>query len=381
MLKKLLMISLFTTTLQAAEIPVTPQAPDIDAESYILTDYHTGKVLAQKDPDKPLDPASITKIMAIYIIDHELKAGKISLNDEVPISENAWKTEGSRMFVQVNTKVPVKDLMSGVIIESGNDATVALAEYVAGTESAFVDLMNQYAKQLGMTNTHFANSYGLPHPDHHSTARDLSTLARAMIKHFPNTYKIYSEKSFTYNKITQPNRNRLLTIDPTVDGIKTGHSSTAGYCLAASSYKDGMRLISIVLGAETERKRTEESLQLLRYGFRFYETKRVFQANTAIQSPRVWMGSPKNVALGIKEDFYVTIPQGQYQNLVAKMQINKNITAPIKQGDVQGKIVITLQDKPFAEIPLVALGGVKEGSLWDKASDFFYQKLNKLVNE
>lgn len=357
-----------------------PPSPDLAAEAYILVDFHTGKTLASKDPDKRIDPASLTKMMTVYVFDHELQGGRFKLDDEVTVSENAWKTEGSRMFVPVGKKIAVKDLLRGIIIQSGNDATVALAEFVAGSESAFTDLMNQYAKKLGMNNTHFANSTGIPNPDHYTTARDLSLLANALITQFPETYKIYSEKWFTFNGIKQPNRNRLLWREPFIDGIKTGHSSTAGYCLAASGQKDNMRLISILVGSKTESERTEQTLQLLRYGFRFFETHHLFKANTALNEPRVWMGDRKKLALGINRDLYITIPQGQYKSLDAKMNIDKNLTAPIIKGDQHGKLVVKLGDDLITEIPLVALDNVGKGTVWDRLSDYVSLGFHKMLN-
>lgn len=368
------------TSLSYASITHTPTPPDIDAAAYILVDFHSGKILADKEANKRIDPASLTKMMTIYIIDHELKNGRFKMEDEVPISENAWRTEGSRMFVPVNKKVPVKDLLYGSIIQSGNDATVALAEFVAGNEGAFADLMNQYAKMLGMNNTHFMNSTGIPNADHYTTARDLAVLARALIRDFPDTYKIYSEKWFTYNGIKQPNRNRLLWREPFVDGIKTGHSSSAGFCLAASGKKDKMRLISIVVGSNSENERTEQTLQLLRFGFRFFETHHLFQANTSLNEPRIWMAEQKTLPLGITDDLYITIPQGQYKNLDAKMNINKQITAPIIKGNSYGKLVVKLNDRIITEKPLVALQNVSSGTIWNRLSDYVSLGFYKILN-
>jgi D-alanyl-D-alanine carboxypeptidase (penicillin-binding protein 5/6) len=363
-----------------SSINPTPTPPQIDAPAYILVDYQSGRVLADKEPDKRIEPASLTKMMTVYVVDHELKAGRLSLTSEVPISENAWRTEGSRSFVDVGKKIPVDVLLHGIIIQSGNDAAVALAEFVAGTEGAFAEMMNKYAKQLGMNNTHFMNATGIPHADHYTTARDLSKLAHAVVGEFPNTYKIYSEKWFSYNGIKQPNRNRLLWREPYVDGIKTGHSSTAGYCLAASGQKDNMRLVSIVLGAQSESDRTEQTLALLRFGFRFYETKHLFKANTQLNEPRVWMGSQNTMPIGLKEDLFITIPHGQYKNLDAKMLVNQRITAPIKKGDTFGKIVVKLNDTVVSERPLVALKDIPEGSAWSRMSDYFSLALHKALN-
>lgn len=373
-------LTFFISPFANAAITTNPAAPEIDAEAYVLTDFHSGKVLAEKEGDKRIDPASLTKMMTVYVFDHELKNGRFTLKDEVTISQNAWKTEGSRMFLPVGKKIPMSDILRGIIIQSGNDAAVALAEYVAGSEKAFADLMNQYAKQLGMTNTHFVNSTGIPDPDHYTTAKDLAKLAHALIAEFPETYKIYSEKWFTFNGIKQPNRNRLLWRETFIDGIKTGHSSTAGYCLTASGQKDNMRLISVLVGAKNESDRTEQTLALLRYGFRFFETHKLFEANKTLNTPRIWMGDRKKLALGINQDLYITIPQGQYKSLDAKMNIDKQITAPIKKGDNYGKVVVKLGDDLIAELPLVALENVKEGTMWSRLSDYFSMGIHKILS-
>lgn len=378
-----LWISLIGTLLLSpfsfASITAIPATPTVDAEAYILVDHHSGKILAEKDLDKRIDPASLTKMMSVYVIDHELQNGRLKLTDEIPISPTAWRTEGSRMFVQAGKKIPAQDLIRGVIIQSGNDATVALAEYIAGSEAAFADLMNRHAQNLNMTNTHFMNATGIPNPEHYTTVRDLSLLAQAIIREFPETYKVYSEKWFTFNGIKQANRNRLLWREPYIDGIKTGHSSTAGYCLAASGLKDNMRLISVLVGAKTENDRTEQTLQVLRYGFRFFETHRLFQANTMLNEPKVWMGEQPKLALGINRDLYITIPQGQYKNLEAKMNIDKRITAPVKKGQNYGKLTVTLDNQLITEMPLVALDNVKEGGIWARLSDYVALGLHKML--
>jgi D-alanyl-D-alanine carboxypeptidase (penicillin-binding protein 5/6) len=374
------LLSLSLSFAASAAVPyVAPTAPEITAPAYILVDFHSNKVLAEKEPDKRIDPASLTKMMTIYVIDNEIKNGRFNWKDEVPISEAAWRTEGSRMFIPVGKKIAVDELVKGVIIQSGNDAAVALAEFSAGSEQAFAELMNQYAQRLNMKNSHFMNATGIPHPDHYTTARDLSILAKAMISDFPETYKVYSEKWFTFNGIKQPNRNRLLWREPYIDGIKTGHSSTADYCLAASGLKDNMRLISILLGAQTESERTEQTLSLLRFGFRFFETHHLFPAYTQLNDARVWMGDHKNVGLGVEQDFYITIPQGLYKSLDAKMNINKHITAPVKQGETYGKVVVTLNDQVVTEIPLVALASVESGTMWNRISDYVSLSVQKLI--
>ena len=268
-------------------IPV-PAAPELNAASYILLDFNSGRVLAEKNPDERRDPASLTKMMTAYIVFQELKAGNLKLNDQVRISEKAWRAEGSRTFIEVGNKIPVEILVKGLIIQSGNDSAIALAEHIAGTEETFALLMNQYAKQLEMNGTQYRNATGLPHPDHYSTARDEAKLVSAMIREFPELYKLHAEKQFSHNGITQYHRNKLLWRDCTVDGVKTGHTDAAGYCLASSAVRDKMRLISVVMGSKSENSRAEETQALLNYGFRFYETHRLYEALTPLTSPRIW---------------------------------------------------------------------------------------------
>jgi serine-type D-Ala-D-Ala carboxypeptidase (penicillin-binding protein 5/6) len=358
--------------------PRVPAAPTGDAKSFALVDFHSGKVLAGSNEHERLDPASLTKMMTAYVVDKEIKEGRLKLGTMVHISNKAWQTEGSRMFVEVNTEVSVQDLLRGVIIQSGNDACIALAEHIAGTEEAFVNMMNQEAKQLGMKNTQFQNATGLPHPDHYTTAYDLSLLARSLIKEFPDSYKWHSEKWYTFQGIKQPNRNRLLWRENFVDGIKTGHSSSAGYCLAASGAQNGMRLVSIVMGSESDNNRTDLSQRLLRYGFRFFETHKVFASNKPVRQPRIWMGSQPNVPVGVASDFYVTLPQGSYDKLKATITLENNITAPVQKGAPKGKVVLKLEDQVLAEKPLVVLKDIEQGSVWTRMSDFVAQKVNGL---
>ncbi len=357
-----------------------PSAPDLNVEAYILTDFHTNKILAEKNSNQRIDPASLTKMMTVYVVDQELKHGRITEQDEVSISEKAWKTEGSRMFIESGKKVLVGDLLKGIIIQSGNDASVAIAEYVAGTEEAFAELMNQYAEQLGMTETHFENATGMPADNHYTTARDLNALAQAVIRDFPESYSLYSQKWFTFNNIKQRNRNRLLWRDPHVDGIKTGHSSTAGYCLAASGEKDDMRLISIVVGAGSDTERTQSTQQLLRYGFRFYETHRLFPARQAIENPRIWMGTQKKVSLGITDDLYITIPHGEYNNLDAKIHIAADsMRAPVTEGTLQGTLTVKLGDTLIAERPVISLENVQKGTIWMQFQDYVSLGIHKIL--
>ncbi len=353
----------------AAPIPV-PGAPPIAARGYILQDFQSGAVLAALNADQRLEPASLTKLMTAYLVFDEMRSGKIKMSDRVTISETAWRMAGSRTFVQVGTQVSVEDLLKGMIVQSGNDASVALAEHVAGTETVFATMMNHRAKQLGMTNSHFENSAGMPAPQHYTTARDLATLTRALIHDFPQYYKFYSLREFMFNGITQPNRNLLLGRDPTVDGVKTGHTESAGFCLVSSALRDGMRLIAVVLGTASENARANESQTLLNYGFRFYETHRLYAAKKPLSTVRVWKGEAENLALGLSKDLYLTIPRGQYKGLAASMSIYPKIMAPVAQGQAYGTVKVVLAGKEVAKQPLVALQAVKEGGVWRRFVDW-----------
>lgn len=347
----------------------TPAEPQLDAKSYVLQDNTSGAILVSKNPNERVEPASLTKMMTVYVVDHELRAGRLSPNDKVRISEKAWRTEGSRMFVDVNTDVPVQELLKGVIIQSGNDASVALAEHIAGSEEAFAELMNYYAQQLGMTNTNFVNATGLPNPNHYSTAADMSKLGHALITDFPESYKVYSQKEFLYNNIKQTNRNLLLWRDKTVDGIKTGHTDSAGYCLVASAARDGMRLNAVVMGAANDGARTEQAQRLLNYGFRFYTTQSLVPAKKPIAKAKVYQGKQKEVQGGVLNDLYVTLPQGQQGLLNTHLALN-DLKAPIKQGEIIGNLQITLNDNIIAEQPVVALEPVERGNIWQRFVDW-----------
>ncbi|MGD2074240.1 MAG: D-alanyl-D-alanine carboxypeptidase family protein [Gammaproteobacteria bacterium] len=363
----LLLLTLFCGAVQAAT-PV-PKAPSVGAKGYLLEDFLSGHLIAEKNADQPLEPASITKLMTAYVIFNEIREGNLTLEEKVQISEKAWRTEGSRMFVEVNTQVSVADLLKGVIIQSGNDATVALAEHVAGTEEGFASLMNHHAEQMGLAGTHFVNSTGLPDKEHYTTARDIAQIARAMISEFPEYYAWYSERSFTYNDITQYNRNKLLWRDESVDGIKTGHTESAGYCLVTSAERDGMRLISVVLGTKSEEARADASQALLNYGFRFFETHKLYDAGNKLTAARVWKGATESVDLGLKRTLYVTIPRGEYKNLDAAMQLQDQIIAPVSQQQALGRVVVRLADQTVAEKDLVALSPVAEGSFFQRLVD------------
>jgi serine-type D-Ala-D-Ala carboxypeptidase (penicillin-binding protein 5/6) len=355
-------------TLFAAAKPV-PNPPELNASSYYLVDVDSGRVLAEKDADKRIEPASITKLMTAYLVDRAIQAGDLSLEEMVTISEKAWRMKGSKMFVEVGKEVSVENLMKGLIIQSGNDASIALAEHIAGTEEAFAGYMNHQAKVLGMNNTRFVNATGWPHENHYSTARDIAILAQAMIEDFPVSYRLYKEREFTFNNIRQYNRNRLLWRDDSVDGVKTGHTEAAGYCLVSSAIREDMRLVSVVLGARTDKSRTKSSQSLLNYGFRFFKTHKLYQKNELLKNARIWYGEQEQISIGVEQDIFITIPRGRYKELVANMEVDSEITAPVKQGHTLGLMKIHLDDELLVEEPLVAIQAVNEGSLIDWALD------------
>lgn len=353
---------------------VVPDAPQIAAKGYVLMDYHSGKVLAEKEMNTKLSPASLTKMMTSYVIGQELSRGNISEDDDVTISKNAWAKnfpDSSKMFIEVGTTVKVHDLNRGIIIQSGNDACVAMAEHIAGSEDAFVDLMNAWADTLGMTNTHFANVHGLDNPNLYSTPYDMALLGKALIRDVPDEYRIYSDKKFTYNGITQYNRNGLLwDKSMNVDGIKTGHTSNAGYSLVSSATEGQMRLVAVVMGTKDANARKSESKKLLSYGFRFFETVAPHKAGETFVEEKVWMGSKDTVALGVDEDTYVTLPRGQAKNLKASFVLEKELEAPINKGDVVGKLYYQIDGEDIAEYPLMALETVDQGSLFSRMWDY-----------
>lgn len=365
---------------QPTQPTFTPSAPNLEATGYILIDATSGKVIAEKNSEQRLPPASLTKLMSMYILSSALKNGSVHPDDKVRISTKAWKSEGSRMFVKVGDEVPLKDLMRGVIVHSGNDATVALAEHVAGSEESFTTLMNQQAKLLGMNNSHFTDSTGLPNPDHYSTAHDLAILSQAYIKNFPEDYAMYSDKWFTYNSIKQPNRNRLLWRFQYADGLKTGHTNEAGYCLVGSAKKDGMRLISVVLGEPNDNARTEDSIRLLTYGFRFFETHKIYDATAPVVQARVWEGQKSEVPLGVAEDMYVTVPTGQFKKLQASLQLNNPLKAPVVKGQSYGNINIMLGNTVIATKPLVALANDPQGGMLRRAADAVRMRVHKFFS-
>uniref|UniRef100_UPI0038B8FFE4 D-alanyl-D-alanine carboxypeptidase family protein n=1 Tax=Alloalcanivorax mobilis TaxID=2019569 RepID=UPI0038B8FFE4 len=365
----------FALATPAQALDMVPRPPQVEARSYLLMDANSGQVLVQHDAEKPLPPASLTKMMTAYIAEKEIQSGNVSDEDMVPISVHAWKMGGSRMFVKEGSKVPLKDLLKGIIIQSGNDASVAVAEYLAGSEDAFADLMNRQATLLGMKNTHFVNATGWPAENHLTTAHDLARLARAIINDYPEHYDIYAEKEFSYNGITQPNRNLLLWRDPSVDGLKTGHTEEAGFCLVSSAKQGEMRLISVVMGTDSEAARARESQKLLTYGFRFYETYQAYGAGDVLDTPDVWMGKANQVRLGLGDALALTIPKDSGERLKAEMSVQPQLHAPIKKGQELGKLTISLDDNVLVTRPLIALEDVEEAGffakIWDHVVLFF----------
>ena len=360
--------AILANSVLADEMPV-PAPPQLDAKSYFLMDYASGEVLAESAATEQYDPASVTKLMTAYVVFKALAEKRIALDDQVYVSERAWRTPGSRMFIEVDTQVPVEKLISGMIIQSGNDASVALAEHVAGSVESFVELMNHYAESLGMTSTHYANPTGLTSKGHVSSARDSALLARAIIAEFPEFYGLYSEKQFTYNEITQHNRNALLWRDESVDGLKTGYTSSAGYCLVSSAERGGMRLIAVVMGMPSAAERASGSQALLNYGFRFYETHRLYARGETVTEAKVRKGGSKTVALGLDEDVYVTVPRGKYGELKATMEVDEELVAPIVEQQGLGEIRVALGDEDISVLPLVSLNAVPEAGILARIAD------------
>jgi D-alanyl-D-alanine carboxypeptidase (penicillin-binding protein 5/6) len=371
------LILLFTRSVFAAV--VVPPAPSVAAKGFVLMDHTTGHIIASQNEDMQIYPASLTKIMTVYVIGKEIEAGNISIDDVVTVSENAWAKnfpESSKMFIEVGTQVSVKDLLRGIVVQSGNDACVAMAEHVAGSEAAFASMMNAYAAQLGMTASHFVNSHGLQDPEHYTSPRDMATLSRALINEVPEMYAIYSEKEFTYNGIKQYNRNSLLWDQSlNVDGIKTGHTSDAGYSLITSAKQSDMRLVSVVMGTESERARKVENKKLLRYGFRFFETISPYQAGESFVAHRIFMGDRETVDLGINQSTPITIPRGQAKNLQANFELNKRLEAPLAKGEVVGTLYLQLEGQDVASYPLVTLHEVNEGGFFSRAKDYILLQL------
>jgi D-alanyl-D-alanine carboxypeptidase (penicillin-binding protein 5/6) len=352
--------------LPAAAIPT---APPVDARAYIVVDYRTDKILAAKDATARMEPASLTKLMTAYIVFQELAAGKLKLDEQVTVSEHAWRSEGSRTFIELGKPVSVQDLILGMIVQSGNDATIALAERIAGTEETFAQLMNANAKRLGMVNSHFENSSGLPSPQHYTTARDLSLLANAIIREYPQDYKWFSVREFEHNGIKQQNRNGLLEKDPTVDGLKTGHTDSAGFCLVTSALRDGMRLVSVVMGSTSMKARENASASLLGYGFTFYDTKLAVKGGTVLASARVWKGQKDSADLGIKDDLYVTVPRGEAGGIKTATEVQPRIIAPITLDQVLGSVHVVVGNQILATVALHPLQEVPAGGWWRRLID------------
>lgn len=348
---------------------IIPAAPQLAASSWILMDANSGRILAEHNSDERLAPASLTKLMTAYLVERELDRGTIKLDDLVNVSENAWRTGGSKMFIEVGNQIPVEELLHGIIIVSGNDSSVAMAEHLAGGEAPFADLMNQHAARLGMENTHFENATGLPSDNHYSTAHDLARLSRHIINDYPEHYAIYSQRHFSYGGIDQPNRNRLLWRDPSVDGLKTGWTDAAGYCLVSSAERDGMRLISVVMGTDSDEARAQEAQKLLSYGFRFYETMKLYERGAVLETPRVWGGDINELRVGVNEEVYMTLPRNRSEELRARLNLNADLQAPIAVGDNVGTLEVYLGEEMVGERPLVALEGVEEGGLFKRLFD------------
>lgn len=384
-LQRLLLTVLLLCAPSAWAVDALPSPPQLAAKSYVLMDHASGKVLVENNGDQRLPPASLTKLMTAYIATLEIRKGKIGEQDLVTVSEHAWRTGGaasggSTMFLPLNSQVTVDDLLHGIIIQSGNDASIAIAEYIAGSEDAFADMMNETAERLGMKNTHFMNATGLPHPEHYSSAHDMAILARAIINEDAEHYAIYSQKEFFWNNIKQGNRNLLLYRDKTVDGLKTGHTEEAGFCLVASAVREGARMITSVFGTANESARAAETQKLLTYGFRFFETKTFYQKGAELAKAQVWKGTAREVKAGLASDLSLTLPKGQLAKLQASMSLNPQLVAPIKPGDVIGSVQVKLGEEVVHSADLVALEAVEEGGffrrLWDGIRLFFFGLFN-----
>lgn len=365
-MQTIILLGLFWLPLVHAAIPAPPM---ISGTSHILLDINSGVVLSESNIDEQVEPASLTKMMTTYVVYSELAQGRMSFTDKVRVSKKAWKMPGSRMFIEVDKWVTVEDLVKGMVIQSGNDASVALAEHVAGSEESFAGLMNEHAKRLGLQNSYFVNSTGLPAEGHLVTARDMAILGGALIRDFPEHYPIHAVRKFTFNGIEQYNRNKLLWRDNSVDGIKTGHTEAAGYCLVASAERKGMRLVTVVMGTDSEQARAREAQKLLNYGFRFYETHRLFKAGETVYQAPVWKGRRDKVDLGLAEDLWLTVPRGDYNKLNASTKLSGKLIAPLQQNQKLADMVVSLDGQELAKQPLYALRKVDKGSLWRRMSD------------
>lgn len=364
------LLSIPLMTVAAEAITGNVPTPTLAAKAFVLRDANTGSLLAASNPDMPVEPASLTKVMTAYLTFEAVKQKRLALTQTLPVSQKAWKVEGSKMFIDTTMTVTVDELLHGLIIQSGNDAAITLAEGIAGSEELFATLMNKKAITLGMKNSHFVNSTGLPDPTHTTTARDLSILANALIRDFPQDYaRLYSQKSYTYNKITQPNRNRLLFLDPTVDGMKTGHTESAGYCLISSAKRNDFRLISVVLGTTSDNVRAAESQKLLNFGFQFYESKLIYAANKPITRQKVWKGTESEVDLTVAKPVYLTLPQGEYANMKANIRIPKPLEAPLTAHQKVGSVDFSLGGKVVHSVPLVTVNSVEASNIFSRMID------------
>ena len=349
---------------------LVPPAPQIKATSYILLDAQTNKVMVEYEADERNPPASLTKIMTTYLVEQMIQRGVVERSEQVPVSIKAWKAEGSKMFIREGTEVDLMDLLRGVVIQSGNDASIALAEFVAGDETSFAQMMNEQAEKLGMLNSNFVNSTGLPDEGHYSSARDMALLTKDMIKRFPEHYQLYSERSFKFNNIEQPNRNRLLRYDRSVDGVKTGYTKAAGYCLVASAERNGMRLISVVMGAENDDSRVRESQKLMTYGFRNFETSTIYEEAEIVKSAPLFYGVEEVISLGVSENVSVTIPRGSYEKLEAQIKVPKIIEAPVRKGDVLGELLLMMDEEAIYRTSVISLENYEQAGFFSRFSDY-----------
>ena len=368
LLLRFLLLLLLPATLFAQQTAV-PNPPPIAAKAFVLVDFNSGGQLVAHNANQRIDPASLTKLMTAYLTFSALKQKTLTLNQVVPVSPRAWKSDGSRMFIEPNKPVSVEELIKGMIVQSGNDACVALAEAIAGSEEVFAQMMTREAKRLGMNNTNFMNSTGLPHPQHYTTAQDLGLLAAAIVRDFPEYYPYYSIKEYRYNNITQSNRNRLLWVDPTVDGMKTGFTEAAGYCLITSARRGSRRLVSVVLGATSEAARATESQKLLNYGFQFYDTAKLYEKNQAVSTLKVWKGSANTVKAGFTSDLFLSVPKGANDRLKASVETQQPLLAPIAAGQKIGVLRVELDGKPYGEFPVVALEQVSLAGILGRGWD------------
>lgn len=361
-----------------AAAPIIPPPPTINATSYLLIDSASNKILVEHNTHDQKPPASLTKIMTAYLAEQEISAGRIAPDDEVLVSVRAWRTGGSKMFIREGTKVSVIDLLRGIVIQSGNDASIALAEHIAGSEEAFADMMNQQASLLGMRDSQFRNATGLPDDEHFSSAWDMALLTRDLINRFPDHYAMYSERSFEYNDIEQPNRNDLLWRDKSVDGVKTGYTRAAGYCLVASAEREGMRLISVVMGTESDQARMRESQKLLSYGFRYFETQTLYEKEVTLKEQDIYYGEVESVGLGLAEDVTLTFPRGYYKDIEVELEVPRQLEAPLSQGDEVGEITLVLGEDVLFSAPLIALETVPEAGVFGRFGDFISLTFSEL---